>query len=174
MRGGGRKKLKQGALNGGFDLQPGETINRVVSLRGSNVIEVEDEGSARTLCLLPAKFNKILWIRKGSFVVVEEGERDKVLESGSKVTGIICQVLFEEQIRALKRSKAWPAAFEDLKIRPKSQKEDINSKEITERASDGDESCSSEDDYDLPPLESNQNRRAMDFNFQVSSDDEED
>ncbi|KAI5062969.1 hypothetical protein GOP47_0021516 [Adiantum capillus-veneris] len=169
MRGGGRKKLKQGALNGGSELQPGQTIRRVISLRGSNIIEVEDEGNATTLCLLPAKFNKILWIRKGSFVVVEEGDRERALESGNKVTGIICQVLFEEQIRSLKKSLTWPTCFEDSKTRPHSQREGNNSKDNVEKASNNDESCCDVDNDNLPPLESNQNRRAMQFDLEESS-----
>ncbi|MCO5563628.1 hypothetical protein L7F22_017275 [Adiantum nelumboides] len=135
--------------------------------------QVEDEVFARTLCLLPAKFNKTLWIRKGSFVVVEEGDREGALESGNKVTGVICQVLFGEQIRALKRSLTWPAAFEDSKMMRDSESEGINSKDSTVKASTSGGSCS-EDDDDLPPLESNQNRRPMDFDFEESSSDEED
>lgn len=175
MRGGGRKKLKQGALHGSFDLQLDQTIRRVVSLRGSNIIEVEDAESVRTLCLLPAKFNKILWIRTGSFVVVQEGEREKVLESGNKVTGIICQVLFEEQIRLLKRSSIWPSAFEEPKLQSESQREVLNSKDDSIRSSNStsnDGSCS--EDEGLPPLEANQNRRAADFDLHQSSSDEED
>ena len=50
----------------------------------------------------------------GSFVVVEEIEREKALDAGSKVTGIICNVLFEEQIRTLKRSSAWSLTLSDV------------------------------------------------------------
>jgi hypothetical protein len=43
--------------------------------------------------------------------VVEEIEREKALEAGCKVTGMICNVLFGEQIRTLKRSSAWSLSF---------------------------------------------------------------
>lgn len=176
MRGGGRKKLKQGALQGGLDLQPGHSISRVVSLRGSNIIEVEDAESVKTLCLLPAKFNKTLWIRKGSFVEVQEGEREKALESGNKVTGIICQVLFEEQIRALRRSSTWPAAFNDQVVQWSAlQKEGSHFKnEMKGTFENGVSDGTSSGDEGLPPLETNQNRRAVDNDLYESSSDEDD
>ncbi|MCO5582752.1 hypothetical protein L7F22_036651 [Adiantum nelumboides] len=148
---------------------------RGVQTRGghSKRTKVEDEVFASTLCLLPAKFNKTLWIRKGSFALVEEGDREGALESGNKVTGVICQVLFGEQIRALKRSLTWPAAFEDSKMMRDSENEGINSKDSTVKTSNSGGSCSEHDD-DLPPLKSNQNRRPMGFNFEESSSDEED
>lgn len=169
MRGGGRKNLKQGALQGSFDLKLGQTIRRVVVLRGSNIIEVEDAESLRTLCFLPAKFNKVLWIRKGSFVVVEEGEREKVLESGNKVTGMICQVLFEEQVRSLKRNSMWPSGFEDIDLQAESSREGLSDNNDILRASNSDGDSS--EDKGLPPLETNPNRRAVKFE---SSSDEED
>lgn len=46
----------------------------------------------RTLCLMPAKFNKKLWVRKGGFVVLEESEQ--AAAGDSKITGTILQVCF--------------------------------------------------------------------------------
>ncbi|KAH7443938.1 hypothetical protein KP509_02G056800 [Ceratopteris richardii] len=172
MAGGGRKKLKEGALNGGIELQPAQKIYKVISLRGSNIIEVEDENNIATLCLLPAKFNKVLWVRRGSFVLVEGGDHEKVSEFGSKVTGIICQVLFDKQIRGMKRSQQWPQAFEDSKTTTDTAEEIMDGKDNIEMCLNSG-SCSEEDDDDLPPLEANRNRRPVDFNHESSSSDED-
>lgn len=181
--------MKQGALQGRFELEAGQSIVRVACLRGSNIVEVEDSDGQRTLCLLPARFNKSLWIRKGGFVVVNKGEHEKALESGSKVTGIICHVLFGKQIRELKKSLTWPAAFEDEIMRPSSDQEKCNisdgSKDgvqvefqvlpqIADVQLDGRESDGiSTEDEGLPPLEANANRRAANCGFYDSSSDED-
>ncbi len=48
--------------------------------------------------MLPAKFNKKLWVKRGGFLVVEHGDVD----SGECVTGIIVSVLYEADVRHLK------------------------------------------------------------------------
>nr|DAD25753.1 TPA_asm: hypothetical protein HUJ06_027221 [Nelumbo nucifera] len=80
----GRKNLKRAAREEVLTLQEGQSIMRVVSLRGSNVIEVMDAGGEKSLALFPAKFQKSMWIKQGSFVVVDESGREKALESGQK------------------------------------------------------------------------------------------
>ncbi len=108
---GGRKNLKREALEGIPELEQGEELMRVIGLRGSNLIEVENSNGDKTLCLLPAKFQKTIWIKMGSYVFVNEGNRDKAVEDGSKVTGTISRVLFEEQTRAMQKLSSWPSHF---------------------------------------------------------------
>lgn len=43
----------------------------------------------------------------GSYVVVDISGKEKALESGSKVACIVSQVLFYEQVRAIKKSPEW-------------------------------------------------------------------
>ena len=68
----------------------------------------------QTLCLLPSKFNKKLWVKRGGFLLVEEC---KETGEGSgpgqaKVTGTILAVLYADQIRQLKKMPGvWPAEF---------------------------------------------------------------
>lgn len=52
----------------------------------------------------------------GSFVVVDASEKDKVLESGGKVACIVSQVLFFEQVRALRKSPEWCVFSSYLKM----------------------------------------------------------
>ncbi|KAG6658634.1 hypothetical protein CIPAW_04G175300 [Carya illinoinensis] len=101
---GGRKNLKRAAKEEKFNLQDGQAIMQVLSLRGSNLIEVMDGQGEKSLALFPAKFQKSMWIRRGSFVVVDISGKEKALESGSKVACLVSQVLFYEQVRPLQKS----------------------------------------------------------------------
>jgi probable RNA-binding protein EIF1AD len=65
-------------------------------------VQVEYPDGATTLCLMPAKFNRKLWVRRGGFLMIEsspEAEQD----SGSRVTGTITAVLYDEHIKQLKK-----------------------------------------------------------------------
>lgn len=52
-------------------------------------------------------FIKSLFLRAGSFVVVDESGREEAIESGRKVACIVSQVLFHEQVRALQKCPEW-------------------------------------------------------------------
>jgi len=53
---------------------------------------------------LPAKFNKKLWIKRGGYIIVEEGDVDVQ----DKVTATIVKVLYEQDVKALKKlSGVW-------------------------------------------------------------------
>ncbi|CAL2258870.1 unnamed protein product [Prunus armeniaca] len=104
---GGRKNLKRAVEEENLTLKDGHSIMQVVSLCGSNLIEVMDAQGEKSLALFPAKFQKSMWIKRRSFVVVDASEKEKVVESGSKVACIVLQVLFYKQVRALKKSPKW-------------------------------------------------------------------
>lgn len=76
----------------------GQHLVRAIGSRGSNLIEVEYPDGRSTLCLLPAKFHKKLWIKKGNYLYIED-----VKESDSRVTGQIVRVLFEDDVKALRK-----------------------------------------------------------------------
>ncbi|KAD5961542.1 hypothetical protein E3N88_13015 [Mikania micrantha] len=101
---GGRKNLKRAVNDETLILQPGQSIMQVVSLRGSNLIEVLDAKGEKALAIFPAKFQKSMWIKRGSFVVVDDGGREEAIESGRKVACVVLQVLFHEQVRVLRKS----------------------------------------------------------------------
>ncbi|KAJ8752084.1 hypothetical protein K2173_001111 [Erythroxylum novogranatense] len=157
---GGRKNLKKAAEEGNLILEDGQSIMQVVSLRGSNLIEVMDRKGEKSLALFPAKFQKSMWIKRGSFVVVDESGKEKALESGSKVACIVSQVLFYEQVRMLQKSTEWPeifksAALPDSKGSPNKSTSQQEEKKLD--LNDGDDDTD-EDDDGLPPLEANMNR----------------
>ncbi|KAG6547576.1 hypothetical protein Mapa_011025 [Marchantia paleacea] len=171
----GRRNLKQGSLEGCPEPQPGQVLMRVVAMRGSNVIEVEDADAQKTLCMLPAKFHKSMWIKRGNFVLVDEGDREKAKEAGNKVTGTVAQVLYDEHIRELRKTSFWSPSF-DATGKPSVSGADQNSTEPKQEANkiDGDSESDEEEDG-LPPLQANMNRRhAMSLveNSESDSDDE--
>ncbi|KDP21631.1 hypothetical protein JCGZ_03302 [Jatropha curcas] len=149
---GGRKNLKRAAEEHNLTLEDGKSIAQVVSLRGSNVIEVMDARGEKSLALFPAKFQKSMWIKRGSFVVVDESGKQKALESGSKVACIVSQVLFYEQVRALRKSLEWPEIFKST------TSDDSNGSLHKSTSQQEDDEFDSSDDDGLPPLEANMNR----------------
>ncbi|CAN1151440.1 Probable RNA-binding protein EIF1AD [Linum perenne] len=148
---GGRKNLKRASADEhNLKLQDGQSMMQVMSLRGSNLIEVLGTNGEKSLALFPAKFQKSMWIKKGSFVIVDES--GKAIESGSKVTCIVSQVLFHDQVRKLQKSPEWPEIFKAVTL-------DDTSKSVAPNE-EADELNSSEDEDDdgLPPLVANKNR----------------
>lgn len=63
--------------------------------------QVEFPDSRSTLCLLPAKFHKKLWIRKGSFLIVEDAP--EASSEGQRVTGFVAAVLYADHVKQLRR-----------------------------------------------------------------------
>ncbi|XP_041001031.1 probable RNA-binding protein EIF1AD [Juglans microcarpa x Juglans regia] len=149
---GGRKNLKRAAGEQKFNLQDGQTIMQVLSLRGSNLIEVMDGQGEKSLALFPARFQKSMWIRRGSFVVVDISGKEKALESGSKVACLVSQVLFYEQVRPLQKSPEWPEIFKSTHL------EDSNRSLRGQTSQQEENELESSDEEGLPPIEVNTNR----------------
>ncbi|KAL8160834.1 hypothetical protein V2J09_012323 [Rumex salicifolius] len=163
--GAGRKNLKREVEEESIAFDEGQTVMQVVSLRGSNIIEVMDIKGEKLLAYFPAKFQKSMWVKNGSFVVIDESGREEAQKSGSKVACIVSRVLFFEQVRQLQKSEQWPEAFKSG---------ESSSKSVDELAplQDADDDNSSDDDG-LPPLESNTNR-TMPFELYASSESDSD
>ncbi|XP_027367480.1 probable RNA-binding protein EIF1AD [Abrus precatorius] len=158
---GGRKNLKRATEEKHVTLQDGQSIMQVVSLRGSNLIEVMDACGEKSLALFPAKFQKSMWIKRGSFVVIDESGKEKALESGSKVACLVSQVLFFEQVRALQKSPDWLENFKSAMV------DDSYERTTAQQENEMDAS----DDDGLPPLEANTNRMRP-FELQADADSE--
>ncbi|XP_022764878.1 probable RNA-binding protein EIF1AD [Durio zibethinus] len=166
---GGRKNLKRAAKDQNLILQNGQSIMQVLSLRGSNLIEVMDGRGEKSLALFPAKFHKSIWIKRGNFVVVDESGKEKALESGSKVACIVSQVLFYEQIRSLQKSPEWPEIFKPTNLDDSIENDGGTTSEYLQQ--EVKDEFESSDDDGLPPLEANLNRIKP---FELQSDRESD
>ncbi|KAG2454993.1 hypothetical protein HYH02_000818 [Chlamydomonas schloesseri] len=170
---------------------PGQAIVRALGSRGSNLIEVEFPDGRQTLVLMPAKFNKKLWVKRGGFVMVEDSAQ---AEGDTKVTGTIVSVLYDDQIKQLqKMDGVWPKEFaakdgkgslEDMM--PPSESEESDQEEgqaaaagaagaAAARPSGGDNGEEEDDDDDgLPPLQQNTNRKVVYHEVSESDDDDDD
>ncbi|XP_038891512.1 probable RNA-binding protein EIF1AD isoform X1 [Benincasa hispida] len=152
---GGRKNLQRASEQHISSIEDGHSIMQVVSIRGSNLIEVMDAQGEKSLALFPAKFQKSMWIKRGSFVVVDESGKKNALESGSKVACIVSRVLYFEQVRELQKSPEWPEIFKNAIVGD--QNENLQAQNNRPEEDEVTEVDSSDDDG-LPPLEANTNR----------------
>ncbi|CAH1438838.1 unnamed protein product [Lactuca virosa] len=161
---GGRKNLKRAVNDETLSLQPGQSIMQVVSLRGSNLIEIIDAKGDKALAIFPAKFQKSMWIKRGSFVVVDDSGREEAVESGRKVACVVLQVLFHEQVRVLQKSPEWPEIFKTAIVDTSNGK--------SEKSTQENEELESSEDDGMPPLEANTNRRPAELRSDTESDSE--
>ena len=82
------------------------------------------EGPSRTLCRLPARFVKTLWVRRGSYVVIEsdgqmsggiggEGGGATQQQPGARVTAEVAGVIMPKQVKAMRRAGEWPTCLDE-------------------------------------------------------------
>ncbi|KAF4322450.1 hypothetical protein BBO99_00002477 [Phytophthora kernoviae] len=110
-----RKGVTKRVLYGDPEPKENELIVRVVALRGSNLFEVVDAAGAKSVTMLPTKFRKLIWVKRGDFLIVSEGEGGETTTAkGTKgaVTSIVEHILYKEQIKNLKIKNLWPAEFD--------------------------------------------------------------
>eukprot|EP00727_Mastigamoeba_balamuthi_P011671 m51a1_g7126 putative probable rna-binding protein eif1ad (198) ;mRNA; r:173033-183274 len=97
-----RKHLRAGLTGAGSCEAPDLSGNR-------HVARVTDVRGTQLLVLIPAKFRRVVWLKKGNYVVVEKADIPE--DARYKVRGQLVQVLTEEQIKCMKRDSLWPEAF---------------------------------------------------------------
>ncbi|KAG6718848.1 hypothetical protein I3842_04G174100 [Carya illinoinensis] len=136
--------------------------NATPNCLGAKVMDGQGE---KSLALFPAKFQKSMWIRRGSFVVVDICGKEKALESGSKVACLVSQVLFYEQVRPLQKSPEWPEIFKSTHL------EDSSGSLRGKTSQQEEDELESSDEEGLPPIEVNINRIKP---FELLSDAESD
>eukprot|EP00898_Chlorokybus_atmophyticus_P007099 jgi/Chlat1/7390/Chrsp6S07423 len=114
MGGKGRKHVAAGVVAGCPEPRPdeGQHVARVLGCRGANLLQVRCAGSAQpTLALMPAKFRRLLYVKTGGYVIVEQSV--EAVEDDAKVTSSIVAVLYLDNIRQLKHRGLWPSEFEE-------------------------------------------------------------
>lgn len=122
----------------------------------------------KQLALLPTKFNKLIWMKRGDYVIVTESEGQFTTASGKQngVSSLIEHILMKDQIHHIKKEGLWPKEWEESESVAVEKVE-----EEEEQQDDGEKEESDEDDLDSDfSLEGNPNRRR----FYVESDDEDD
>ncbi|CAI5723974.1 unnamed protein product [Peronospora destructor] len=94
-----------------------ELIVRVTALRGTNLFEVVDAQGAKSVTMLPTKFRKLIWVKRGDFLIVGEGDGGEATTATGKkgaVTSIVVHILYKDQIKNLKQKDLWPVGFDVL------------------------------------------------------------
>ncbi|KAE9048951.1 hypothetical protein PR003_g111 [Phytophthora rubi] len=114
-----RKGVTSRVLYGDPEPKENELIVRVTALRGSNLFEVVDAEGTKAVTMLPTKFRKLIWVKRGDFLIVGEGDGGEATTAKGKkgaVTSIVEHILYKDQIKNLKRKELWPAAFDDPSV----------------------------------------------------------
>jgi len=87
----------------------GESIVKVVELRGSNICEVEFPEGEKMLVQIPTKFRKLVWIKRGNYLIIS---RPAAWDNLSyKVRAVVHHILFPDQVKHLKDQNLWPTQF---------------------------------------------------------------
>jgi probable RNA-binding protein EIF1AD len=110
-----RKHVEEGILSGTPEPGPGDMVALVLGSRGGNLIEVRAPDGETMLCLLPARFRKVVWIKRGNYVIATSAGEDFATASGGqgKVKSSVKHILFKEQIKHLREVGLWPDAFNE-------------------------------------------------------------
>jgi len=111
-----RKHLTDAVLHDFPEPQENECIAKVVATRGGNQFDVLVVGNATPqLAILPSKFHKLIWVKRGDYCIVQTGENVQEDTFGG-VRFIITHILYKDQIKHLKAKNMWPndAEFETI------------------------------------------------------------
>lgn len=82
-----------------------EAYAQVVQSHGSNIFEVLLDSGGKSLARLPTKFQKLIWMKRGDFVIVSSASEEYSTATGAigRVTHSIEHILNGEQLKKLKR-----------------------------------------------------------------------
>lgn len=111
-----RKHLTDHVLNDLPIPTKSQRIAQVQATRGGNQFEIQVEGQEH-LALLPAKFHKLVWVKRGDYVIVEKGDEPSSelegVENASGIRFMIAHILYKEQIKHLRGNGLWPVEFSE-------------------------------------------------------------
>ncbi|GAB2216723.1 hypothetical protein Droror1_Dr00024500, partial [Drosera rotundifolia] len=113
--------------------------------------KVVDATGEKLLALFPAKFQKSMWIKRGSFGFVDASGRTEAVESGHKVACVVLRVPFYKQVRRLQKHEDWPEIFRSASI-------ESSNKDLSKTSPQLEDEANSSEDDGLPLLEANTNR----------------
>jgi probable RNA-binding protein EIF1AD len=117
-KGSYRKGVTDNVLNDTPLPEENELVVRVKAPRGGNVIEIICGDGTEGLAVLPTKFRKLVWIKRGDYVIVAGASAD--IETAAGATGAIrfrvVHVLYREQIKFIKNAGMWPPSFDAVQL----------------------------------------------------------
>ena len=109
-----RKVVTDDVLYGTPELGEGQRIAIVVQSHGGNLLAVRTDSDGTGLAILPTKFRKLIWIKRGDYVVVSEssGQIETADGDEGRVRFLIETVLYPDAIKELQKQGKWPASFD--------------------------------------------------------------
>jgi len=106
-----RKHITLDSLQNFPTPSPDEKVVQVIELRGSNVCEIVHTNGDHVLCTIPKKFHKLIWIKKGNYLIVRNPPELANL-GNRKIKAVVLHVLFPPQIKYLVKENLWPKEFQ--------------------------------------------------------------
>jgi probable RNA-binding protein EIF1AD len=112
-----RKHLTDAVLNDLPEPKEHERIAKVVATRGGNQFDIllsttVEEDRTPQLALLPTKFHKLVWVKRGDYVIVQTGgkahEEEKDNDDETGIRFIISHILYKDQVKHLQIKGLWP------------------------------------------------------------------
>ena len=95
-----------------------EHENTEIQVTNQNTVETSSDNanfnlSVPALALLPTKFRKLIWIKRGDFVIVTPTSNDisNAVGSVNKCGYDVKTVLYKDQVKYLKSKELWPVFF---------------------------------------------------------------
>jgi len=95
------------------ELPEGQQIARVIKATGNNLYSVDLPSKSSILVELPSRFRSTIWLKRGSYVVVDMqalGSRE------NKLSGEIANVVRDE--KAWRKASYWPKEFVKQSLLP--------------------------------------------------------
>ncbi|KAJ5997491.1 hypothetical protein N7499_006113 [Penicillium canescens] len=83
-----------------------QQIVRAIKATGNNIYLIEHTDKSQVLVELPARFRSTIWIKRGSYVVVDTKGQE---ERDNKIRGEIVNVVRDE--KAWRKAPFWPKEF---------------------------------------------------------------
>ena len=120
-----RKSVATTFLDDSRTPEPTEKIVVVLGNRGDNTFEIRMESGEKGLARLPKKFNKMIWIKSGDNIIIEDdrlvateekdNEAETVVASESTESAAqftIKHILSKPNIKFLKLKNLWPVGLD--------------------------------------------------------------
>ena len=105
--------MTDAALYGSPEPGASQCIALVKKALGSNLMEIDTQHGVTGLAMLPTKFRKLIWVKRGDYVIVSEAEGAFETARGSAGAVRFCvdHILFGEQVETLRKAGKWPESF---------------------------------------------------------------
>ncbi|EFA83297.1 hypothetical protein PPL_04087 [Heterostelium album PN500] len=101
-----RKHVTITALNSEILPDEGQSIVKIIGLRGGNITDVQYANGSTVLAMIPSKFKGKLWIKKGAYAIIEKED-----ETTKKIRTSIVHLLTPDNVKYIKKSNEWPIEF---------------------------------------------------------------